>query len=489
VTEGEQSGGGRAARADENAGREEALVRAAWVLSVGPAGDVEDGAVHIRDGAIVTVGSYATLRDELPEVPVVGDGTGLLVPGLVNAHTHFSDALVSGMGGQLTAPEWAARVVDPISGVLTADDAREGTRLRAVELMLSGVTTVADLFTHSNPEDQASLGVVDGLVSTGLRGVVAFGPEDALPGQQWASVARIMSEHDELARAAHAAARTGSPVSFRYGLGSLLGQSDELLEAGVAACRARGWSVHTHLATAREEMIFSSLRWGYRSVPHARELGLFDAPTLAAHTVWLTERDIGLLSDQHVAVAHTPVANMILGSGGSPVPRLRAAGITVAIGTDGAASNDSQDMLQAVKLAALAAKADALDPSVLSAREVLRMATLDGARALGLDALVGSLEPGKRADLVLLQDTVCVGILHDPCGQLVYGASPRSVRDVWVDGRRVVADHRPVTVDEHDQIVRSRPLASYLAQVSGLSAAAVSALPTTHERRRQPADR
>jgi cytosine/adenosine deaminase-related metal-dependent hydrolase len=236
-------------------------------------------------------------------------------------------------------------------------------------------------------------------------------------------------------------------------------------------------------------MISSSLRWGYRSVPHARELGLFRAPTLIAHGLWLTERDISLLADQGVAVAHNPVANMLLGSGTSPVTRLRAAGITVGIGTDSAASNDSQDMLQAVKLAALVAKADALDPSVLSARDVLRMATLDGARALGLDDLVGSLEPGKRADLVLLQDTVCVGILHDPCGQLVYGASPRAVRDVWVDGRRVVADHRCVTIDEHDQLTRSRPLASYLAQVSGLSAAAVSALPTTHERRRESDER
>jgi cytosine/adenosine deaminase-related metal-dependent hydrolase len=298
-----------------------------------------------------------------------------------------------------------------------------------------------------------------------------------------------LNEHDELSRAVHAAAATGAPVSFRYGIGSLLGQSDELLEAGVAVCRSRGWAVHTHLAETREEMIASSLRWGYRSVPHARELGLFEAPTLVAHAVWLTERDIALLADQGVAVAHNPVSNMLLGSGVCPVPRLRAAGITVGIGTDGAAANDSQDMLAAVKLAALVAKAHALDPSVLSARDVLRMATLDGARALGLGELVGSLEPGKRADLVLLQDTVCVGLLHDPCGQLVYGASPRAVRDVWVDGRRVVADHRCLTVDEHDQLVRSRPLASYLAQASGLSAAAVSALPTTHERRREPAQR
>jgi len=466
-----------AGRPDALPARVETLVRAAWVLTVGPAGDLADGAIHLRAGEIVAVGPYAELRQALPDVLVVGDGTGLAIPGLVNAHTHLSEALTTGMGSELSLFEWGERIVGPLGAVLTVEDAREGTLLRAVELLLTGVTTVNDMFVHSNPDELASLGVVDGLVRAGLRGVVSFGAEDAfVPGARWADVARIMEEQDALAGAVALAARRGAPLGFRYGVGTLLGQSDELLAAGVDACRARDWAVHTHLAEVREELVAASGRWGRRTIPHALRLGLFERPLIAGHAVWVTEADVEILAGHGVAIAHNPVANMILGSGVCPVPRLRAAAIPVGIGTDGAASNDSQDMLQAVKTAALLQKVHAVDAAVIDAATVLRMATLEGARALGLDGLVGSLEPGKRADVVLMQDSVCVSMLHDPCGQLVYGASPRAVRDVWVDGRRLVADHTCVAVDEREQVERARPLARRLAVASGLAAAGVSRL-------------
>ncbi|GAA3224916.1 amidohydrolase [Actinocorallia longicatena] len=458
--------------------QEEVLVRAAWVLTSGPAGEIEDGAVHVRDGRIAEVGPYRELRGRLPGAAVEGDGTGLLIPGLVNTHTHLSEALATGMGSELTLFEWGERIVGPLGTALTTEDAREGTRLRAIEMLLSGVTTVNDMFVHSNPGDAASVGVVAGLEEAGLRGVVSFGAEDAdmsgaRPGAPpWAGIGRIMAEHEALAEACEAA----DLVSFRYGIGTLLGQSDALLEAGADACRDRGWAVHTHLAEVREELVAATGRWGRRTVPHALALGLFERPLIAGHGVWVTEPDIEILAAHGVAIAHNPVANMILGSGVCPVPRLRSAGIAVGIGTDGAASNDGQDMLQAVKTAALLQKVHALDPSVIDAPAVLRMATLDGARALGLDHLIGSLEPGKRADLVLLQDSVCVAVLHDPCGQLVYGASPRAVRSVWVDGRRLVDDHACTTVDEAEQTGRSRTLAARLAVATGLRAAGFSRL-------------
>jgi cytosine/adenosine deaminase-related metal-dependent hydrolase len=255
------------------------------------------------------------------------------------------------------------------------------------------------------------------------------------------------------------------------GVGTLLGQSDDLLSAGVEAARENDWAVHTHLAEVREELTTAQARWGHRTVDHALRLGLFERPLVAGHGIWLTERDIATLATYDVAIAHSPVANMILASGVCPVPRLRSAGIAVGIGTDGAASNDSQDMLGAVKAAALIQKLHHLDAAVIDAFDVLTMATIDGARALGLDHLVGSLEPGKRADIVLLQDTVDISVLHDPVSQLVYGASPRAVRDVWIDGRRTVADHACVTVDERAQVQRCRALAARLAHDSGLVSA------------------
>lgn len=448
-------------------GRAEVLVRGAWVLTMGPSGHVRDGAVHLRDGAIVAVGPYSELARSAPEVPVVGDGQGIVIPGLVNVHTHLSEALATGMGSELTLFEWGERIVTPIGMHLTRHHAREGTRLKAIELLLSGVTCVNDMFVHGNLGRDVSLGVVDGLASVGLRGVVSFGAEDlALPAtaDPSARVALILDEQDRLA----AAAQATELVGFRYGIGTLLGQSDELLTAGLARCRSEGWSVHTHLAEVREEVVACSQRWGRRPVAQAAHLGLLELPTVLAHVIWVTEAEIGQLAGTAVAVAHNPVANMILGSGVCPVARLRSAGLAVGVGTDGAASNDSQNMLEAVKLAALLQKVSHLDPAAMSGDDALEMATIGGARSLGLDARIGSLEVGKRADVVHLGGSLETAVLHDPVQQLVYGSSPRAVRDVWVDGRRLVADHHPTTVDEAEQIAACRPLAVQLATAAGL---------------------
>jgi cytosine/adenosine deaminase-related metal-dependent hydrolase len=441
------------------------LVRGAWVLTQGPAGELQDAAVAVEGGAITAVGAFGELRQQHPDAEVIGDGTGVVTPGFVNAHTHLSEALATGIGSELRLAEWGAQIIGPLGAVLTQADAHEGTRLRAIELLLSGVTTVNDMFVHYNPDDMASLGVVSGLRSAGLRGVVSFGAEDL---DLWGDVDRMLAEHDALAAAA------GDLISFRYGVGTLLGQTDALLDAGIAHARERGWAVHTHLHETREEIEASLRRWGVRPIAHADALGLFRLPVIAGHAVWLEDDELALLADRGVAVAHNPVANAILGSGVAPVARLTEAGIPVGIGTDGAASNDSQNMLEAIKLAALLQKVHHLDPAVIDARAVLAMATIGGARALGLDAVAGSLEPGKRADVVLFQDAVEIGVLHDPAGQLVYGGSPRAVADVLIDGRRVVRDHRVVTVDEREQLEICRPLVARIARDAGFAASGVS---------------
>jgi cytosine/adenosine deaminase-related metal-dependent hydrolase len=296
----------------------------------------------------------------------------------------------------------------------------------------------------------------------GLRGLVAFGAEDAadpLP------VATVLAEHHALAERCAASALVG----FRLGIGTVLGQSDELLGVSATEARRNGWAVHTHLAEVKEEVVEARRRWGETTVGRAAEVGLLDVPLLAAHCVWVRQGEIVTLAKAGVAVVHNPVANMILGSGVCPVPALRQAGIPVALGTDGAASNDSQNMLEAVKTAALLQKVARLDPSALTAGDVLAMATLEGARALGLDGLVGSLEPGKRADVVRLRgDRPGLANVHDPRQQVVYCTSPADVADVWVDGARRVADGRLVDHDLAALVEVSRPLAADLARQAGL---------------------
>jgi cytosine/adenosine deaminase-related metal-dependent hydrolase len=397
---------------------------------------------------------------------------------LVNAHTHLSEALIPGMGSELTLFEWGRAIVTPVCEHLTREMATEGTVLKAAEMLHSGVTYVNDMFVHSNPGSRASLGVVDGLARVGIRGCVSFGAEDALDGvtsMEPLTIHEIMSEHEDLA----AEAASEALVDFRLGIGTILGQSDQLLELGAATCKKNDWGIHTHLAEVREEIVHSSLRWGRRTIPHAAAIGLFDVPLLAGHVIWVTEEDVATLTAGQVAVSHNPVANMILGSGVAPIQRLRAAGLNVGIGTDGAASNDSQNMLEAIKTAALLQKVNALDPMVMSAEDALTLATIEGAKALGVEAEVGSLEPGKAADLVLFEGTSELAAIHDPYQQLVYSTSPRSVSDVWVDGRRLIAGGVATSIDEAAQVMTARTLATELVEAAGLCDQGHSRLCTT----------
>jgi len=440
------------------------VVRAGHILTMGPVGDVAGGAVAFADGQITAVGPFPELAGRFPGAEVVGDDHGVVLPGLVNAHTHLSEALLCGMGEDLTLYEWGERLVAPAGRHLTREMARVGALLKGAELLLSGATCVNDMFCHTNFGSEASLGAVDGLEELGLRGVVAFGPED-MAGPDRHPIGDVLAEHEALAGRCAAAGLVG----FRLGVGTVLGQTDELLAASARAAREHRWAVHTHLAEVREEVVLSRLRWGRTSVERAADVGLFEVPVVAAHGIWVSGPEIALLAGAGAAVVHNPVANMILGSGVCPLGALRGAGIPVGVGTDGAASNDSQNMLEAVKVAALLQKVARLDPRAASAGDVLAMATIEGARALGLDGLVGSIEPGKRADLVRLRgDRPGLANVHDPRQQVVYCTSPADVADVWVDGARRVADGCLVGHDLAALVSASRPLAAELATRAGL---------------------
>jgi 5-methylthioadenosine/S-adenosylhomocysteine deaminase len=438
------------------------VVRGGHLLTMGPAGDLEDGAVAFAHGEVLAVGPFAEIAGRYPDAAVVGDDRGVVLPGLVNAHTHLSEALLCGMGEDLSLLEWLAAIITPAGRHLTREMARTGAMLKGAELLLTGVTCVNDMFCHTSQGSLASLGAVDGLEAMGLRGVVAFGAEDAVDPLP---VADVLAEHHALAERC-AASRL---IGFRLGVGTVLGQTDELLRASAAEARANGWAVHTHLAEVKEEVVQARLRWGETTVGRAGSVGLLEVPLLAAHCVWVHTDEIVALARAGAAVAHNPVANMILASGVCPVPALRQAGIPVAIGTDGPASNDSQNMLEAVKAAALLQKVARLDPRALTAGDVLAMATVEGARALGLDELIGSLEPGKRADVVRLRgDRPGLANVHDPRQQVVYCASPADVADVWVDGIRRVVDGRLVDHDLAVLVEASRPLAADLVTRAGL---------------------
>jgi 5-methylthioadenosine/S-adenosylhomocysteine deaminase len=443
------------------------LVRAGHVLTMGAGGEIRDGAVAIADELIAEVGTFAELSRKYAGAEVVGDAHGIVIPGLVNAHTHMSEALIPGMAENLSIWVWGARLITPVMAQLTREMARVGTVFRGAELIRSGVTTVNDMFCHSNPSDFASLGVVDGLEELGMRGVVAFGAEDVAFGSQPAlGVARVLDEHQALAERCAASKRVG----FRLGVGTLLGQTDQLLEASAAIARSEGKGVHTHLAEVREEKTAAQLRWGKSTVERADEVGILGADCVAGHGIWVSAAEMEKIAERNAAIIYNPTANMILASGVCPLGALAGHGVRVGIGTDGMASNDSHNMIETMKIGALLQKVHWQDPEAADAQQLLRMATIDGARALGLAASIGSLEEGKRADVVRFDsDSFGAAVVHDPYQQIVYGAGPESIADAWVDGRRLLANGKFSHFDPRSITPKVRELACALARASNIA--------------------
>lgn len=443
------------------------LIRGGWVLAPQA---IADGAVVIEGNEILEVGTYADLSARFPDAEVHGSPYDIVSPGFVNTHGHFSEGLITGIASDYTLWEWICALINPVSPHLDRNSAYLGTMLSGIQMLRSGITTANDMFVCHPADDAAPVtpGVVDALEELGLRGVLSFGAGD----RGGRPIQRQIDEHDAL-REAVGSSRL---QTFRVGIGALGGQTDEMFARSVEYAVGGGHGVHIHVQEIREEVTATFERTGRTVVGHCAHEGLFAAPTLAAHCVWVDRADRQQLAEHRVGVAHNPVANMILASGVAPVTEMRQLGIDVGIGVDGAASNDSQDFLQAMKSTALLARVHHQQATAMSAREAWEMATIGGARALRMEDRIGSLEPGKKADIVVLDGTgPTLANVHDPYQALVFVAGSREVREVWVDGRASVLDFDVVDVDPREIAERSREVAAELVGKAGLTSLSVLA--------------
>lgn len=438
------------------------LVRGKFVLTSTQPELIPEGAVRIVGDRIDVVGSWNELRVAFPDDVEAGGPNDIVVPGFVNTHGHFSEALVTGIAKEHTLWEWIGALIAPIAPHLDEEMAYVGTLLAGIQMLQSGITTTNDMFVcDPQPGRTTTPGVVRALDDLHLRGVVSFGAGDI----RGASIPLIMDEHAALAEAA-----SESRFSrFRVGIAALGAQSDELLGESLKLALESGGS-HIHLQEVREEVTAIRLRHGVTPIGHCARIGLFEAPTIAAHCVWVDEADILSLAEHGVGVAHNPVSNMILGSGVCPVGALRSAGVAVGIGVDGPASNDRQDMLEAIKMASLLQRVNRLQATAMSPREALEMATIGGARALGLGDEIGSFEPGKAADLVVLDgDNAAMANIHDPFSAVAFVADPRHVKEVWIGGSRSLDKGDVTNVDQAEIVNRSREMAQKLVKASGVT--------------------
>lgn len=443
---------------DQNAQDTVHLVRGRWVLAPEA---IRDGAVALAGDRIVAVGPYADLVTQFPDAQVHGSAHDVVSPGFVNTHGHFSEGLVTGIASDFTLWEWIHALIRRVSPHLDREKAYLGTMLSGIQMLRSGVTTANDMFVCDPGATPTTPGVVDALDELGLRGVLSYGAGD----RDGRGVQVQFDEHEAL-REATLASRL---QTFRVGVGALGAQSDEMFARTVAYAVDGGHGVHMHVQEIREEVTATMERTGRTVVGHCAHEGLFAAPTLAAHCVWMDRNDRRLLAEHRVGVAHNPVANMILASGVAPIAEMRDLGIDVGLGVDGAASNDSQDFLQAMKSAALLARVHHQQATAMSAFEAWEMGTIGGARALRMDAEIGSLEVGKKADLVVLDGSgPTLANVHDPYQAVVFVAGSREVSQVWVDGRLSLDAGDVVTVDVAEMVARSRPATAQLVAEAGL---------------------
>jgi 5-methylthioadenosine/S-adenosylhomocysteine deaminase len=421
------------------------------------------GAVH-RPGAVdVDAAGRIAHVGPVPSTPDGGEWTvrrvgGLLMPGLVNAHSHGPMTLLRGQGEGLPLDRWLREVIWPREAKLGPDDVYWGMTLAAAELLRFGVTTSVEMYFHDDLLAQA----VD---DAGSRCLIAPGIVVA-PGWErfgtWAErIEWTLRLRDRYA---------GHPrIEIGFGPHSAYLLPDEALVAVGEAARAAGAPLTVHLAETEHEGDEVSARHGGASVPQVlADLGLFDAErVLAAHGVWLTSKDVALLAERGVAVAHCPSSNAKLASGTAPVPELLRAGVRVGLGTDGPASNNDLDLWEEMRLAALLARMQERDPTVLPAADALDLATAGGAAALGRTDL-GALAPGRWADLVRLDlaDPGFVPVLSDGdlAAHAVWSVSRAAVRDVWVGGRQVVRDGECLTIDVAEARRRVQAGAARLAE-------------------------
>lgn len=414
------------------------LVHGGDILTVDEAGTVvHSGAVAVHEGVIVAVGPADELCTRFTaEESIDADGC-LVLPGLVNTHTHLAMTLLRGRADDVTLQGFLERVLPAEAELLTPKNVAAAVRLAIAESVRAGVTSALDMYWFHEAAEQAAREAGWRLLS-GPTFMDVPDPPDGIEYEQRLAWARRDLE-------ARGPARGGQrPVVFAHSTYTLSpGQLTEI----AALAREFGALLHIHAAENATEVATVEVRHGKRPVELLDSLGLLGPDLLLAHAVDLTGPEIAALARTGTSVAHCPVSNLKLGCGIAPVPRLLGAGVTVGLGTDGAVSSNSLDVLGAVRQAALVHKAGG-DPTAVGAERAVRMATVEGARALGLADQLGTLEAGKRADLIVLDlNAPHLRPLHDPWSTLAYAAHSADVRDTVVDGRVLMRDRALRTLD------------------------------------------
>jgi len=407
------------------------LLNARWVVPVEPSGTVlDEHAVAVRDGRIEAVLPRAEAEARFPDYERHDLEEHALIPGLVNAHTHAAMALMRGIADDLALMRWLEEHIWPAeTRHVSPQFVKDGTLLACAEMLRGGVTCFNDMYFFPEAALEAALEAgmraAIGMIVVDFPSAYAFDPDDYL--------AKGLALRDRW--------RDHPLASFCLAPHAPYSVSDATFRKVTKMAGEVYVPVHIHLHETEDEIARSVAEHGTRPIERLRRLGLLGPGLIAVHAVHLTDDEIALLAKHGASVVHCPSSNLKLASGFAPVAKLHAAGINLSLGSDGAASNNRLDLFEEMRLCALLAKAVARDAEAMPAHAALRAATLGGAAALGLEARIGSIAPGKEADLVAVRLAGPeLEPCYDPVSHLVYAAGRQHVSHVWVGGRLLVRD-------------------------------------------------
>lgn len=445
---------------------------------MGEKGVVRDGAILIEGDRIIEVGKYDDVKRRNPRGYEKLNARGKIVlPGLVNTHHHLAMSLLRGYADDMPLKEWLEEKIWPIESLMTGEDVYIGAKLTAVESALGGCTTVNTMY-HYAPEFNEARAVAE----VGIRGVVghvcfSWRKDEDLKLTKSLTETWHGAENGKIRVSVDPHAPYTVDPDYMVELWNMTLELNEKY-------REKGPIIsHIHLAEAADEADRIRRTFGVDLnggvIEYLDKLGVLDRLTLAAHCVHLSEKEIVILASRGVKVAHNPVSNLKLGSGISPVPKLLENGVNVGLGTDSVCSNNSSDMFETMKFAALIHKGVYMNPSIMSAWRVLQMATIDGAKALNWDYELGSIEPGKKADIILVDvRKPHVVPMYSEVSHLVYAVKSSDVETVIVDGRIIVENRRVKTVKIEELIEEFLKARNKLIERAGLTTYTAGGQPT-----------
>jgi len=415
---------------------------------------INPGEIAIDQGRFLAVAEIGDLKQQYSPRRTWDAGGKVILPGFINSHNHLFQVCLRGLGRDLRLVEWVTRSVSPAIGYYDQETIYWSAMAGCVEAIRSGTTTMLD-YMYAVVKPMLCDAVVQAMVDTGIRGILGRGISD-LPEMPWgdrskiyapmetnlADIQRLMDKYRQHQR-----------IKIALAPSVIWNMTPDGLKSCAEFARKNSLLVTMHSLETDDDDEFAINRHGKALLPLLDDIGFLDSNFLLVHGVHIREADIKLLKRHRVKISHNPVSNMILASGVAPIPQLRSAGIKVSLATDGAASNDSQSMIEVMKHTALLHKVHNLDPTMVSAQDVVQMATSEGSEALLMEKEIGSLEVGKWADLVVFDmDKPNTQPCHDDIAALVYSGSSVNVHSVMVEGKFILEGGSFTSVNEVEVI-------------------------------------